>query len=102
MSPKQNNVCVGVVLFNSIFFKSLTGVCVRVCSTTLVVAPYNDNGITRTELQNGRKYIVMIRLTNFMQQQAVIVTNGESHVHALDTHCCCFAHFVHCKSHPML
>jgi hypothetical protein len=45
-------------------------------SIALEVPSYMDGVFPRTELQNGRKYFLFVRLTNFMQQQALLATDG--------------------------
>lgn len=45
-------------------------------SFSVQIQPYFDNGILRRELQNSRSYVFIVRLTNFMGQQALLMSNG--------------------------
>ena len=45
-------------------------------AATLAVNAYVDHGITRADLQNGRKYFFQVRLTNSLAQQALLSSDG--------------------------
>ena len=45
-------------------------------STSLDVQPYVDNLIPRVDLQNGRLYYFVVRLTNSMQQRSLLSSDG--------------------------
>ena len=52
------------------------GAVVAPTSASLDVQPYVDNLIPRTDLQNGRHYYFVVRLTNSMQQHALLSSDG--------------------------
>ena len=43
---------------------------------TLNVQPYTDSLVPRVDLQNGRLYYFVVRLTNSMQQHALLSSDG--------------------------
>ena len=43
---------------------------------TLDVQPYIDSLVPRVDLQNGRLYYFVVRLTNSMQQHALLSSDG--------------------------
>ena len=52
------------------------GALVGPVSASLDVQPYVDSLIPRSDLQNGRLYYFVVRLTNSMQQHALLSSDG--------------------------
>jgi hypothetical protein len=44
--------------------------------TTLMVQPYIDAGVARTDLENGRLYFFIVRLTNALGESTIAASNG--------------------------